>query len=286
MDGTYCGRVDLEVGDLTFSALSAGPEDGVPVLLLHGFPEGARCWTTLAVLLAEAGCRVVAPDQRGYAVGARPREVGGYALGHLVGDAVGFLDALEWPEAHVVGHDWGSIVAWTLAAQHPSRVSSLTAVSLPHPGAYGGALRTDPAQQQLSGYLGLFRADGGKAEEVLLADDAAALRAFFTGSLLTADEVDAFVRPLREPGALTAALAWYRAMQPDDYAGIPRVGVPTSYVWGTADRGVARAAAEGCAAWVDADYRFVELDGVSHWVPEQVPDLLAEVVLDRLRGSP
>ncbi|MCU0265718.1 MAG: alpha/beta hydrolase [Actinomycetia bacterium] len=276
--------MELEVGGWSFSAHASGPDDGVGVLALHGFPEGARCWDRVSGPLAAAGCRVVAPDQRGYSRGARPDAVSAYALPQLVADAVGFLDALGWRSAHLLGHDWGAIVAWTVAARHPERVRSLTAVSLPHPQAYGAALRSDPVQQRLSGYLGLFRAMDGKAEQVLLADGAAALRAFFAGSGMGEAEVDVLVRPLREPGALTAALAWYRAMAPEDYAEVPAVSVPTTYVWGTADLGVARAAAEGCAAWVAAGYRFVELDGVSHWVPEEAPDQLAEAVLARVRA--
>lgn len=276
--------MELEVGDWTFSAHVAGPDDGVGVLALHGFPEGARCWDRVVPPLAAAGCRVVAPDQRGYSRGARPDDVTAYALPLLVADAVGFLDALGWERAHLLGHDWGAIVAWTLAARHPDRVRSLTAVSLPHPQAFGAALRSDPVQRRLSGYLGLFGAPGGKAEEVLLGDGAAALRAFFAGSGMGEAEVDVLVRPLREPGALTAALAWYRAMRAEDYVGVPAVTVPTTYVWGTADLGVSRGAAEGCAAWVGSDYHFVELDGVSHWVPEEVPEQLADAVLARVRG--
>lgn len=276
--------MELEVGGWTFSAHASGPDDGDGVLALHGFPEGARCWDRVAPPLAAAGYRVVAPDQRGYSRGARPDDVTDYALPYLVADAVGLLDALGWERAHLLGHDWGAIVAWTLAARHPERVRSLTAVSLPHPQAFGAALRTDPVQQRLSGYLGLFGAPGGKAEQVLLADGAAALRAFFAGSGMGEAEVDLLVRPLREPGALTAALAWYRAMAPADYADVPPVTVPTTYVWGTADLGVSRAAAEGCGSFVAADYRFVELDGVSHWVPEEVPERLADAVLARVRG--
>jgi len=251
------------------------------VLLLHGFPEGSRCWLDVLAALGQQGVRAVAPDQRGYAAGARPSEVEAYALPELVADAVGFLDALGWESAHVVGHDWGAVVAWTLAARHPERVRTLTAVSVPHPQAFGAALRGDPVQQRLSGYIGLFRAEGGKAEQVLLADDAAALRAFFTGSHLGVAEVDAFVRPLTEPGALTAALNWYRAMRVEDYLDVPAVSVPTTYVWGSEDLGVGRAAAEGCSAWVSGDFAFRPLDGVSHWVPEQVPGTLAAAIQER-----
>ena len=269
----------LRVGGDDFDALAWGPANGIPVLLLHGFPEGAACWGRVGPLLALAGVRAVAPGQRGYSPRVRPADVGAYALERLVDDAEGFLDALGWPTAHVVGHDWGAVVAWVLAGRSPGRLRSLTAVSVPHPAAFGEALATDPDQRQRSAYIGLFRTEG-KAEQVLLARDGAALRAMFAGSGMDAAAVDSLVAPLLEDGALTAALAWYRAMRPDHYAAVPPVEVPTTFVWGEDDIAVSRTAAEGAAGHVRGAYRFVPLAGVGHWVPEQVPERLATLVLD------
>jgi pimeloyl-ACP methyl ester carboxylesterase len=276
--------MEIAVGPLTFSAQSWGPADGPRVLLLHGYPEGAHCWDRVAALLAEAGLRCVAPNQRGYSVGARPLAVEAYALGELVADVVGMLDALGWPHVHLVGHDWGAAVAWVVAARYPSRVRSLTAVSVPHPAAFGAALRTNADQQQRSAYLRLFREPAPRPEDVLLASDAARLRGMFEGSAMEPAEVDSFVRPLLEPGALTAALNWYRAMDRAAFGDVPAVSVPTTYVWGDRDVAVSRAAAVGAASQVTGDYRFAELPEISHWVPEQVPDLLATLILERVTG--
>lgn len=276
--------MELTVGDLAFTALADGPAGGEPVLLLHGFPEGARCWTSVLPLLADAGLRAVAPDQRGYSPRARPAETAAYGLDHLVADALGMLDALGWATAHLVGHDWGAMVAWVLAARRPDRVRTLTSTSIPHPAAYGAALATDPVQQRLSGYLQLF-AVPGKAEAVLLADGEARLRQFFDGSGLTPEEVDGYVAPLLAPGALTGALDWYRAVRPADYADVPPVAVPTTYLWGEQDLGVSAAAAHGCAAHVDADFRFVPLAQGSHWLPEQLPEVVATEVVWRVTGG-
>jgi pimeloyl-ACP methyl ester carboxylesterase len=274
----------LTVGELAFDALAAGPEDGEPVLLLHGFPEGAQCWRLVLPLLAAAGLRAVAPDQRGYSPGARPTTVAAYGLDPLVGDVLGLLDALGWQRAHLVGHDWGAVVAWATAAGHPDRVATLTAVSVPHPAAFTAALAADPDQRTRSAYIGLFRTEQ-KAEQVLLADDGAALRAMFAGSGLEAAEVAQQVAAVLRPGALTAALAWYRANGADEMATVGEVAVPTSYVWGPGDIAVGRTAAYGAAVHVTGPYRFVELAGVGHWVPEQAPAELAEVVVDRVRGG-
>ena len=128
----------------------------------------------------------------------------------------------------------------------------------------------------------LLKAEPGRAEEVLLAGDAARLRGMYEGSGLDAAEVDALVRPLLVPGALTAALAWYRAMAAPDYAAVPVVTAPTTFVWGDRDVAVGRVAALGAAAYVTGDYRFAELPEISHWVPEQATDLLAALILERV----
>ncbi|MFE3291252.1 alpha/beta fold hydrolase [Rhodococcus sp. NPDC059234] len=271
----------VAVGDYTFRVTTAGPEDGAPALLLHGFPETAACWGPVTPALTAAGLRVIAPDQRGYSPAARPVGVENYAIDNLVGDVVGLLDALEIDDAHLVGHDWGAAVAWVVAARHPDRVRTLTAVSVPHPAAFDWALREDDDQRQRSGYISVFR-HGDSAERALLADDARLLRAVF-GDVDSA-QVEAHVRALTEPGALTAALSWYRAMD-REFGEVPPVTVPTTYVWSNGDEALGRAGAERCSEFVDAPYRFVELDGVSHWIPEQAAEALAEAVLARIEGN-
>jgi pimeloyl-ACP methyl ester carboxylesterase len=271
--------VRIDVGGLSFDVAVGGPPDGPAVLLLHGFPENSRMWDGVVPRLHEAGLRTVAPDQRGYSPGARPAGVPAYAIGELVGDALGLLDALDLSAAHVLGHDWGAVVGWHLAARHPERVRTFTAVSVPHPASHAEAIRHDAEQQRLSAYILAFRVPK-VAEATLLADDARRLRRMFRP--LPAEATDVFVRPLQEPGALTAALSWYRAMSRADSMGLGPVAVPTTYVWGTEDRGVGRAAAEGCAPYVTGDFEFVELPGVSHWVPEQEPETVARHALARI----
>lgn len=272
----------VSVGALTFDVWTAGPDDGEPVVLLHGFPQSAAGWALVAPTLIDAGLRVIAPNQRGYSSGARPTEVADYTTDALVRDVIGLLDALEIDSAHVVGHDWGAAVAWPLAASHPDRVKTLTAVSVPHLAAYGRALREDPDQQQRASYIGLLRQQG-KAEDLLLENDAARLRAMY-GEVVPADQVAEHVRILSEPGALTAALNWYRAMTAE-LGELASVTVPTTYVWSDCDTAIGRAGAENCGTFVDAPYEFVELTGISHWIPEQAPDALAAAILKRVTSG-
>jgi pimeloyl-ACP methyl ester carboxylesterase len=276
----------VDVGDLTFDVRADGPQDGRPVLLLHGFPETSASWAAVTPLLTEAGLRTYAPDQMGYSPGARPAEVDAYAMTNLAQVTADLMTAMDVPRADVVGHDWGANVGWTLAAWHPDRVRSLTAVSVPHPAAYTAAFRADPEQKERSSYIRLFW-QAGKAEEVLLADDARRLRRMLTGgehdSGIPAEAIDEYVAVLSAPGALTAALSWYRAMSSDTR--VDPVAVPTTYVWSDGDVAIGRTAAEACANYVTGDYRFVELPGVTHWIPEQAPTELATAILDRIAST-
>lgn len=255
-----------------------GPGDGPVALLLHGFPQGAACWHAVAPRLAAAGLRVVVPDQRGYSPAARPSDAAAYALPLVVADALAVLDDVGAEQALVVGHDWGAIAAWGVAGHHPERVRALVAVSLPHPRAYGAALRVDPDQQARSAYMRLFR-EVGHAEDVLLADGAARLRAMYDGSGLPADQVDAYVEPFTDRALLTGALGWYRAMTGPEFAAVPDVAAPTTFVWGDQDLAVGRQAADLCTQFVTGPYRFEPLAGASHWLPDTHPDAVVEAAL-------
>ena len=271
----------VRANGLEFACVEQG--EGPLVLLLHGFPDTASSWSHQIPALAAAGYRVVAPDQRGYAAGARPANVDDYGVLALVGDAVGFVDALGASTCHLVGHDWGGAVAWVFAVLHPDRLRTLTAVSTPHPTPFGTSIR-EGEQKEMSAYMDVFRAEG--AEDLFLADEGAAMRrALASFGMEDTDPVDEYYRVLSQPGAMTGALNWYRAN--DIGAGnleLPPVTVPTMYVWSTDDQALGREAAEATAAWVDGPYRFEVLEGVSHWVPEEVPDVLTALLLDHFAG--
>lgn len=268
-------RQAVRVGGFEFDLRVWGPPDGAPVMLLHGFPETGRAWERVAPALAAAGMRVIAPDQRGYSPGARPSDPHEYDIAKLSGDVIGLLDALDIDTVHLVGHDWGAAVAWQVAASHPHRLRSLVAVSVPHPAAMTWAIRNDPDQRRRSAYMLLFR-DPAKAERVLLAAHGAAFRALF-GTHVEKAAVDDYLAHLRQPGALVAALNWYRAMG-RGFGDVPAVRVPTTYLWSTGDPALGEVGARRCAQHVDADYQFVVLPGVSHWIPEQAPEVVVEAV--------
>ena len=269
----------VTVGDLTFDVHVAGAEDGPPVVLLHGFPTTAASCSEVVPILVEAGLRVVVPNQRGYSPGARPAGVDQYAADVLATDVLDIAEALELGPFHLVGHDWGASVAWVVAARHPDRLLSLTTFSVPHLVAYNHAMRTDEDARERASYIRLFRTEG-KAEHLLLEDDARRLRAMYEGAV--PDRlVETYVTTLQEPGALTAALNWYRAMSAD-LAELPTVTVPTTFMWSDRDLAIGRAGADACGEHVDAPFEYVVLEGVTHWIPEEAPQAAAEAILARV----
>ena len=272
-------RTQVPVGSFTFDALVAGPDDGELVVLLHGFPESATEWAAQLPALADAGYRAVAPDQRGYSPGARPDGVEHYAVEHLMSDVLAVADWFGGHTFHLVGHDWGAAVAWAVAGRYPERLRTLTSVSVPHPNAFAKALQGDD-QRSRSSYIQVFR-DEQKAETLLLEDDAMRLRVMYQGKV-PESHVEECVARLQQPGAMTAALNWYRAMRPGLVGDIGDITVPTMFVWSDEDVALGREGAEATAEFCTGPYRFEVLEGVSHWIPEEAPEELNRLLLDHL----
>lgn len=257
---------------LTFPVWDAGPLDADVVVLLHGFPQGPSAYDQVAPLLHAAGLRTLAPTQRGYAPGARPRERRAYTTAETTADVVALLDTAGVDRAHIVGHDWGGAPAWAMAAWHPERVSSVTVLSTPHPAAMAAAFRSS-LQGVRSSYIALFQLPA--VPELVLAR---VLPTMLARSGLPRAYVERYVTSMSEPGALSAALRWYRGIPFSIRPGVGRVQVPTTYVWGRHDVALGRDAAERTAAWVSGPYRFVEVDA-GHWLPETRPSEVAAAVL-------
>jgi len=289
--------MEIEARGLRFTADVSGPEAGVGVLFLHGFPNSRHSWGAQIEACAAAGYRCVAPDQRGYSPGARPDDISDYAVEEIVADAIGVADACGWDRFHLVGHDWGGQIAWVTALTHPDRLLSLSVLSRPHPAAFARAMESDAAQAGRSRHHKAFQ-DPGMADR-LLENDAEPLRNTLVfenasglfgpgdgkaGKRRMSDAVaGGHLSVLRDREGLNAALNWYRAAfqgqstlaRPD----MPNVTVPTLYAWGTEDMSVGRAAAEGTQSCVDAAYDFLEIEGAGHFLAEEVPDRISTALL-------
>ena len=286
----------VDVGEVTLAVTEAGDETGPPVLLLHGFPDSRVLWRHQVDALAEAGYRVIAPDLRGYGGSDRPTDVEAYALPHLLADVRGLLDALGVERAAVVGHDWGAVLAWAFARAEPSRVDRLVAVSVGHPAARRDA---GPTQLVKGAYIPVFLVPG-LAERLLPTGGWFWLRrlAWRGADPARTPDLARQIEDMARPGALTAALSWYRAnlalprprrrrsgALPVTDGTRPRgrsVVCPVMGVWSSEDPALTEAQMTGSARYVDGPWRYERLEGAGHWIPVQAPVELNGLLVDFL----
>jgi pimeloyl-ACP methyl ester carboxylesterase len=266
---------------------AAGPTDGPLVVLLHGFPEFWYGWRHQIAPLAQAGYRVVVPDQRGYNRSDAPADISAYDLDLLAADVCRLIDAAGHERAHVVGHDWGAMVAWTLAMTRPGRVRRLGILNVPHPRVFRRTLRTNPAQILRSVYALFFQLPA-LPEWLLGRNDgqglAWLLRTSSRRDTFSATDVIAYRRAWRRPGRLRGMLNWYRAaFRRAVRGGTPAAPItaPTLVLWGARDvalsQRMAAPSADRCR-----NGRLVMLDEATHWVQHDAPDAVTGHLLDHL----
>ncbi len=258
--------VDLDVGEVHLHCALAGPKGGELVVLLHGFPECAKSWRLVQRALAARGYRVVAPDMRGYGGSDKPSGVSSYATPRLVGDVAGLVKALGAERAHIVGHDWGGVVAWWTAMLRPDVVDRLAIVNAPHPIGYAAAMRT-PAQLKRGWYVFFFQLPW-LPQWALGAGDYLAVRRLFARDGVAPGDIDACVESLRQPGVRSAAIGYYRAaVRAALFGNGPKpakIERPTLVVWGERDRFLVPELAEPPRRWVPGA-RVVRLPDATHW---------------------
>ncbi|WP_132058487.1 alpha/beta fold hydrolase [Halorussus amylolyticus] len=280
------------VNDVRLHYVEAGEEGDPLVVLLHGFPEFWYSWRRQIPALADAGYRVVAPDMRGYATSEKPRGVSSYRTEKLVGDVAGLVEHCGAESARVVGHDWGGLVAWETAIRRPDVVDRLSVLNAPHPGRYREELRRNADQIRRSWYVGWFQVP--RVPDFLLgARDGAGVAKLLedTAGPDTFSKTD--LRRYREaasqPGAVTAALNYYRAVFREGLGEEVRalvaderpdreVRVPTLLLWGEDDPALGVALTDGLDPWV-ADLRIERFPDATHWLQHDRPEEVTESLL-------
>jgi pimeloyl-ACP methyl ester carboxylesterase len=277
-----------QVNGVTLHCMEAGPEDGPLVILLHGFPEFWWGWRHQIAPLAEAGFRVVAPDQRGYNLSDKPEGKRAYDLDVLAADVIGLLDALGRETCCLVGHDWGGLVAWWTASRHPSRVEKLVAVNAPHPDIAGPYIRSHPRQMLRSLYVGFFQIPR-LPEAMLSARDHRALkdsllRSSRRGTFSDAD-LEHYEGAWSQPGALTGMLNWYRALPlRAGRASGEGLAMPVLVIWGMRDGFLESGLAEASLA-LCSNGRMRRFENATHWVHLEEPDAVADELIAFCRGG-
>ena len=268
---------------LVFDVLDEGPADGDVVVLLHGYPETKESWDKIMPAIAGAGYRVLALDQRGYSPRARPRGRWAYRSSELVADVMALADAAGTIRFHLVGHDWGGAVAWSVATQHPDRIRSLTVLSTPHPRAFVRSMVTS-RQALHSWYMFLFQLPF-LADFSAMGPNRRFLRRTLTSSGMSDANVDRVMARFGTRRAMASILNWYRAMPFTRFSGTP-ISVPTTYVYSTGDFALGRKAADLTREYVTAPYRYEVLEGVSHWIAEDAPNDAARLILEQVKAVP
>lgn len=262
---------------------------GAPVILLHGFPEHWWSWRHQIPALVGAGFSVLAPDLRGYNLSDRPTRRDAYHLRHLVDDVAALVRATGQPRAHVVGHDWGGVIAWAFAGEYPELLERLVILNAPHLRLYSDRLWYPP-QLLRSWYVGFFQLPW-LPEQALAAGDYQAIRRMFRDvparkGAFTEAEIDRFVEPLRQPGALTAALDYYRANLAPGAMRIgreARTGAETLVLWGERDPALVTELLDGIRE-VAPRARVVRFPDVGHWIQSEVPAEVNRALVGFLTG--
>ena len=277
----------LEVNGLNLHIVEAGPRDGLPLLLLHGFPEFWWAWRHHIGPLADAGFRVIVPDLRGYNLSDAPSAVDAYRLDILAADIVALADALSIGQFDLIGHDWGGVVAWRTSAQYGLRIRRLIILDAPHPAVWAGQAYRSISQLIRSSYIAFFQLPW-LPEALLSASGFRLLRMILRRSArrgaFDAGAMDHYVQAWRQPGRLHAMLSYYRALrmkQPDSPSCI---AAPTLIIWGTEDSFLGPQLAEASLALCD-DGRLEFVAEATHWLHLEQPGLLTSLFLDHLRTA-
>ena len=269
---------------LTFEVTDDGPADGRVVIALHGFPEDRQCWSAVIPQLTDAGYRVLAPDQRGYSPGARPAGRRPYAIGELAADVLALADVAGAERFDVVGHDWGALVAWELAARHPRRVRTMTSLTVPHPRAIRDSL-LHSTQLLHSWYILFFQIPWLPEATIRAAGFDRAVQGFERDGL-DPESARRYARRLQDRATATGPINWYRALPFSTRSVMPPVEVPVLYVYADKDRYLTRYPAERTARYVTGPYRFEVLEGMSHWLPTGAADRVSGLIREHLAAHP
>jgi pimeloyl-ACP methyl ester carboxylesterase len=270
----------------------AGEPRRQPVVLLHGFPEFSYSWRNQLPALAAAGFRAIAPDLRGYGRSPKPPRVRDYRIELLAADVLDLIGRECGGRAHLVGHDWGGVIAWWVAMHHPDAVERLVILNAPHPVAYSRELRR-PAQMLRSWYVAFFQLPW-LPEFAMRFDDLAAIRRVFETDpgrpgAFTPDDVSKYVHAFGERRALTGAINYYRAAFRQVHAHLGArarpIETPTLLIWGERDRYLVAELASGLESWV-SNLRVERLPNASHWVQHDEPGRVNELLVEFLGSSP
>lgn len=290
----YVEKQFVRAGNLQFHVITAGPEDGEPLLLLHGFPEFWYGWRKQIPYFADQGYRVIVPDQRGYNLSDKPADVSSYNIDLLATDVRNLLDTFAIEKVNLVGHDWGALVAWWTAILYPDRLKKLGILNVPHPVAGADVIRNSPAQLLRSGYIFFFNLPIIPENVLAFNNFDALIRALkesSTEGAFTEGDFEQYRLAWSQRDALSSMLNWYRALLRSslnnqwEQARDLRISTPTLMLWGEQDVALGKELAQPSIEMCD-DGELVFFPKASHWVQHDDPQGVNRLLHDFLQRQP
>lgn len=272
----------LRTNGVALNVIQAGPEDGKPVILLHGFPEFWYGWRHQIDHLAWKGLRVWVPDQRGYNLSDKPEIIFDYRIDELVMDIVGLIKATGAEKVSIAGHDWGATVAWWLALRHPELIDKLAILNVPHPRVYQRQIKSNINQIFRSLYAGFFQFPVLPERFLKVGDGramAAAIRNSARQGSFTDEDLEHYRKAWAEPYAIRSMLNWYRAYTrhtpepPKSW----RVTVPTLIIWGKNDMSLSNDLVEPSYDLCD-NAELVWMERATHWVQHDEKERVSQLL--------
>jgi pimeloyl-ACP methyl ester carboxylesterase len=276
----------VKTNGISLHTVQAGPEDGPLVILLHGFPEFWYCWRKQIEPLANAGFRVLAPDQRGYNLSDKPNVVQAYNQNELSADVFGLIDAMGRDTVYLVGHDWGGAMTWWTAAKYPERIAKIVLLNCPHHRPFGKALRTDNRQRRMSWYMAFFQIPAIPETVLRLGNWRTLARAVANSAkpgTFTEAELAEYRKAWSQPGAMTAMVNWYRAARVAQFPNRDKIKPPTLMIWGKQDHFLSWQLAQPSIDQCESG-RLVFIDDATHWVQHEAAEQVNQLIIDFLKS--
>jgi len=277
----------LHTNGIKLHVVMTGPKDGQPVLLLHGFPEFYYGWRKQIPVLAEAGYRVIVPDQRGYNLSDKPKGIHSYRIDTLLNDILGLVDIVGYDQINLIGHDWGAVVAWAFAIWYPDHLHGLGILNVPHPAVMLNFLRRgDPEQLRRSWYIFAFQIPW--LPEIFLRihdwhNTVRVLRGSGKIHTFTNEDIIEYKKAWSQPGTMSAMINWYRAAARylPKLIKNQRVKVPTLMIWGMNDVALSHRMAR-----LSLDYcengKLVFFENATHWVQHDEAGAVNQLLVEFL----
>ena len=281
-----------QVGGVRLHYAECGNDENELVILLHGFPEFWYSWRHQLRVLGER-YHVVAPDMRGFNLSDKPSRVEDYRIELLVDDVLGLIRHFGRSRAAIVAHDWGAGVAWAIAQRHPEAVEKLAALQVPLPAAWRANMTF--AQLRRSWYMFFFQLPRIPEWWASARDFARVEKMYRQTSVrphaFNDDDIEVYKAALRQPGALTGSLNYYRANvfrslfrrgieTPREGRG--RVRVPTLFIYGEQDVAVIPSTVRDLGRFIDAPYRELRIPDSGHWVQNEAVSEVNAALLEFL----